>query len=68
MATVGTIPFRKPLCAMDSVSFIQSIKLFEVGFLPTLSSEEIGAKRDYITLSGPYRYSLVDLGEESRSV
>ena len=51
---------------MDSVSFIQSIKLFEVGFLPTLSSEEIGAKRDYITLSGPF--SLVDLGEESRSV
>lgn len=53
---------------MDSVSFIQSIKLFEVGLLPTLSSEEIGAKRDYITLSGPYSYSLVDLGEESRSV
>ena len=51
------------LCLIYSVH-----QFFEVGFLPTLSGEEIGAKRDYITLSGPYSYSLVDLGEESRSV
>ena len=65
MATVKTIPFRKLLCAVDSVSFIQSISFLRWGFSPLGPVRKLGLRE---ILSGPYSYSLIDLGEESRSV